>query len=131
MNVEFTTCVSRTQSAQRRWTHSPCTVCLNAPPSFGHSRHSCPARQPSRAGTSGGGTYDGVLGRHRALAAQPLALGDVRHAVAVCSSVSGRAVCGETEKAGARTLVHGEVAAVAEDDRVHVLALGVVADRAR
>jgi hypothetical protein len=27
--------------------------------------------------------------------------------------------------------VHGEVAAVAEDDRVHVLALGVVADRAR
>jgi hypothetical protein len=27
--------------------------------------------------------------------------------------------------------MHGEVAAVAEDDRVHVLALGVVADRAR
>jgi hypothetical protein len=43
----------------------------------------------------------------------------------------GCTVCGETEKAGVRTLVHGEVAAVAEDDRVHVLALGVVADRAR
>ena len=51
---------------------------------------------------------DGAVGRHGTLAAEPLALGDVRDAVAV--------------------LVYGQVAPVAEDDSVRILTLAVVAD---
>ena len=37
MKTSFATRVSGTHIAQSRWTHSPCTVCLNAPPSLGHN----------------------------------------------------------------------------------------------
>jgi len=39
MNVSFMTRVSGIQMAHRRCTQSPSTVCLNAPPSFGHKMH--------------------------------------------------------------------------------------------
>src|SRR5882762_5248452 len=39
MNTSFATRVSGTQIAQSKWTHSPCMVCLNAPPSLGHRTH--------------------------------------------------------------------------------------------
>lgn len=39
MNVSFITRVSGIQIAHRRCTQSPSTVCLNAPPSFGHRMH--------------------------------------------------------------------------------------------
>lgn len=55
-------------------------------------------------------THDWVLWGNGALAAQPLALGNVGDTVAV--------------------LMDGKVAPVAEHDRVGVLALAVVADRA-
>jgi hypothetical protein len=38
MKTSFATRVSGIQIAQRRWTHSPWTVCLNAPPSFGQRK---------------------------------------------------------------------------------------------
>ena len=41
MKTSFATAVSGTQIAQRRWTQSPETVCLNAPPSFGHKMQDC------------------------------------------------------------------------------------------
>ena len=39
MNVSFITLVSGIQIAHKRWTQSPSTVCLNAPPSLGHKMH--------------------------------------------------------------------------------------------
>lgn len=56
------------------------------------------------------GAVDGPAGGLQAAAAQPLALGDVRNAVAL--------------------LVDGQVAHVAEQDHVAVLTLAVVADAA-
>lgn len=56
------------------------------------------------------GAVHGATRRLQAAATQPLALGDVRHAVAL--------------------LVHRQVAHVAEQDHVAVLALAVVADAA-
>jgi len=41
INVSFMTRVSGIQMAHKRWTQSPSTVCLNAPPSFGHKMHDC------------------------------------------------------------------------------------------
>jgi len=56
------------------------------------------------------GAVHGAAGRLQAAAAQPLALGDVGHAVAL--------------------LVHRQVAHVAEQDHVAVLTLAVIADAA-
>ena len=39
INVSFITRVSGIQIAHKRWTQSPSTVCLNAPPSLGHKIH--------------------------------------------------------------------------------------------
>lgn len=39
INVSFMTLVSGIQMAHKRWTQSPSTVCLNAPPSLGHKIH--------------------------------------------------------------------------------------------
>ena len=39
INVSFITRVSGIQIAHKRCTQSPSTVCLNAPPSFGHKMH--------------------------------------------------------------------------------------------
>lgn len=39
MKTSFATRVSGIQIAHSRCTHSPCTVCLKAPPSFGHNMH--------------------------------------------------------------------------------------------
>lgn len=40
INTSLATRVSGIHIAQSKWTHSPCTVCLKAPPSFGQSIHS-------------------------------------------------------------------------------------------
>ena len=39
INTSFATWVSSTHIAQSRWTHLPFTVCLKAPPLFGHSMY--------------------------------------------------------------------------------------------
>jgi hypothetical protein len=39
INTSFATLVSGTHMAHRRWTQSPWTVCLNAPPSLGQRMH--------------------------------------------------------------------------------------------
>jgi hypothetical protein len=40
INVGFPRTHSGTQIAHNRWAHFPLEVCLNAPPSFGHNKHS-------------------------------------------------------------------------------------------
>lgn len=111
MNTSLTTRVSGTHMAHRRWTHSPRTVCLNAPPSLGQSIQDLMTREHSESRAGWFETYDWSFGRYGALAAEPLAFGDVRNAVAI--------------------LVYCEIAPVAEDDGVRVLSFRVVTNGAR
>jgi hypothetical protein len=75
------------------------------------------------------GTYDGVLWGDGAFTAEPLALRYVRDAVAIWRGQFKATVW--AYRRFLRTLMHGEVTAIAEDDGVRVLSLRVIADSAR
>jgi hypothetical protein len=86
MYTELLTPTSGIQIAHKRWAQAPLLVCLYAPPSFGQKMQSCAALEALvRRAWASRGTYDGVFRFHGAFPAEPLALGDVRHAVAVCA----------------------------------------------
>jgi hypothetical protein len=115
--------------AQRRCAHSPVLVCLKAPPSLGQKTQGWMIDEESALTIeAAGGTYHRDLRRDCALAAEPLPLGNVRHAVTVFRTLlSGFQAFGESWSC--LTLMYRQIASIAEDNSITVLAFSVIAYR--